>query len=102
MLHTLGSLLSFRTAIVLGPLLLPPHAALLAGLAVAFVVLALLCWLLLTGHRRGVLERALDLIHRLPLLHRLARRLEALRATLAQMDGRMRELYHMRAARFFQ
>src|SRR5207247_2118599 len=61
-LHTLGMLLSFLTAIVLGLLLLPPHPALRAGLVVAFVVLALLCWLLLTGHRRGVLESALDLI----------------------------------------
>src|SRR5437016_10215162 len=66
-LHTLGMLLSFLTAIVLGLLLLPPHPALRAGLVVAFLVLALLCWLLLTGHRRGVLESALDLIHRLPL-----------------------------------
>src|SRR5256886_1245539 len=101
-LHTLGMLLSFLTAIVLGLLLLPPHPALRAGLVVAFVVLALLCWLLLTGHRRGVLERALDLIHRLPLVHRLARRLESQRATLVQMDAQMTEFYHKRPRRFFQ
>ena len=72
------------------------------GLVVAFVVLALLCWLLLTGHRRGVLESALDLIHRLPLLHHLARRLESQRATLAQMDAQITEFYHKRPGRFFQ
>jgi len=102
MLHTLGMLLSFLTAIVLGVVLLPPHPALLAGLVIAFVVLALLCWLLLTGHRRGVLESALDLIHRLPLVHHLARRLESQRATLAQMDAQITEFYHKRPGRFFQ
>src|SRR3989442_1372858 len=102
MLHTLGMLLSFLTAIVLGALLLPPHAALLAGLAVAFTVLAALCWLLLTGHRRGVLEQALNLMHRIPLLDRLARRLEPTRATLAQMDEQITEFYHKRPRRFYQ
>src|SRR3989441_4700632 len=102
MLHTLGMLLSFLTAIVLGALPLPPHAALLAGLAVAFTVLAALCWLLLTGHRRGVLEQALNLMHRIPLLDRLARRLEPTRATLAQMDGQITEFYHKRPRRFYQ
>jgi len=53
MLHTLGMLLSFLTAVVLGALLLPPHPAILAGLAIAFVALAALIFLLLTGHRRG-------------------------------------------------
>src|SRR3989441_6929229 len=102
MVHMLGMLLSFLTAIVLGALLLPPHAALLAGLAVAFTVLAALCWLLLTGHRRGVLEQALNLMHRIPLLDRLARRLEPTRATLAQMDEQITEFYHKRPRRFFQ
>jgi len=102
MLHTLGMLLCFLTAIVLGALLLPPHAALLAGMAVAFTVLAALCWLLLTGHRRGVLEQALNLMHRIPLLDRLARRLEPTRATLAQMDEQITEFYHKRPRRFYQ
>src|SRR5204862_2773713 len=48
----LGMLLSFLTAVVLGALLLPPHPAILAFLALAFVVLAALVVLLVTGHRR--------------------------------------------------
>src|SRR5207302_409975 len=63
-LHTLGMLLSFLTAVVLGALLLPRNPAILASLALAFVVLAGLVLLLLTGHRRGGLERLLDLLHR--------------------------------------
>jgi len=42
------------------------------------------------------------LIHRLPLVHRLARRLESQRATLVQMDAQMTEFYHKRPRRFFQ
>jgi len=102
MLHTLGMLLSFLTAVVLGALLLPPHPAILAFLALAFVVLAALVVLLVTGHRRGGLEGLLDLLHRLPLLDRVARRLEPKRATLAQMDEQITALYHRHPRRFVQ
>ena len=102
MLHTLGLLLSFLTAVVLGALLLPHYPAILVGLGVAGTVLAALSALLLTGHRRGVLERALNLMQRLPLVAPLARRLEPRRATLAQMDEQITEFYHRRPYRFFQ
>jgi uncharacterized protein (TIRG00374 family) len=102
MLHTLGMLLSFLTAVVLGALLLPPHPAILASLAIAFVALAGLTLLLLTGHRRGGLERLLDWLHRVPLLDRVARRFEPKRATLAQMDEQITEFYHRRPRRFVQ
>jgi len=102
MLHTLGMLLSFLTAVVLGALLLPPHPVIRAGLALAFVALAALVVLLLTGHRRGGLERLLDLLHRTPLLDRLARRIEPKRASLAQMDEQITEFYHRRPRRFVQ
>ncbi len=102
MVHTLGMLLSFITAVVLGALLLPPYPAILASLALAFVVLAALVWLLLTGHRHGGLERLLDWLHRVPLLDRAARRLEPKRASLAQMDEQITEFYHRRPQRFVQ
>jgi hypothetical protein len=102
MLHTLGMLLSFLTAVVLGAVLLPPHPAIRASLAVTFVGLAALVLLLLTGHRHGGLERLLDLVHRIPLLDRLARRLEPKRAMLAQMDEQITGFYHRQPRRFFQ
>ena len=102
MLHTLGMLLSFLTAVVLGFALLPRNPAILVSLALAFVVLAALVLLLLTGHRHGGLERLLDLMHRIPLLNRVARRLEPRRATLAQMDEQITDFYHRRPRRFFQ
>ena len=102
MLHTLGMLLSFLTAVVLGAVLLPPHPAIRASLALTFVGLAALVLLLLTGHRHGGLERLLDLLHRIPLLDRLARRLEPKRAMLAQMDEQITGFYHRQPRRFFQ
>jgi hypothetical protein len=102
MLHTLGMLLSFLTAVVLGAVLLPPHPAIRASLALTFVGLAALVLLLLTGHRHGGLERLLDLLHRIPLLDRLARRLEPKRAMLSQMDEQITGFYHRQPRRFFQ
>jgi len=100
MLHTFGMLLSFLTAVVLGALLLPPSAALLATLGVTFAALLALMLLLLTGHRRGLLEHALNLLHGVPLLDRVARRLEPRRATLALMDAQITEFYHRDPRRF--
>ena len=100
MLHTFGMLLSFLTAVVLGALWLPPSAAWLALLGVTFVALLALTLLLLTGHRRGLLEHALNLLHRVPVLDRVARRLEPRRATLALMDAQITEFYHRDPRRF--
>lgn len=102
MIHVLGMLLSFLVAVVLGVALLPRSPAILASLGVAFLALAALTLLLLTGHRYGGLERLLDFLHRLPLLDRLARRLEPKRATLAQMDEQITDFYHRRPRRFVQ
>jgi uncharacterized protein (TIRG00374 family) len=101
-LHTLGMLLSFLTAVVLGALLLPHSGPVLASLAVSFAVLSALTLLLLTGHRRGGLERLLDVMHRIPVVDHLARRLEPKRATLAQMDEQITDFYHRRPRRFVQ
>lgn len=101
-LHTLGMLLSFLTAVVLGALLLPHSGAVLASLAVSFAVLSALTLLLLTGHRRGGLERLLDVMHGIPVVAHLARRLEPKRATLAQMDEQITDFYHRRPRRFVQ
>src|SRR5205823_8811807 len=68
MLHTFGMLLSFLTAVVLGLIFLPPTPLIVVLLATAFVVLAALTLLLLTGRRRGMLAGALDLLHRVPVL----------------------------------
>ncbi|HVH10718.1 MAG TPA: lysylphosphatidylglycerol synthase domain-containing protein, partial [Gemmatimonadales bacterium] len=102
MLHTFGLLLSFLTAVVVGAVFLPHTPALLATLAVTFACLATLTLLVLTGHRRGGLESALNVLQRLPLAGGLARRLEPRRATLAAMDDQITQFYHAHPRRFAQ
>ncbi|HVH09114.1 MAG TPA: lysylphosphatidylglycerol synthase domain-containing protein, partial [Gemmatimonadales bacterium] len=58
--------------------------------------------LVLTGHRRGGLESALNVLQRLPLAEGLARRLEPRRATLAAMDDHITQFYHAHPRRFAQ
>ena len=102
MLHTFGLLLSFLTAALLGLIFLPRTPAIVTTLAVTVVVLTALILLLLTGHRRGGLERTLDLLHRAPLIRGLARWLEPKRSTLASLDTQITQFYHASPRRFFQ
>ncbi len=102
MLHTLAMVLSWLTALGLGAVLLPHDPAILAALAVAAAVLVGLGALLVSGHRSGVLERLLDVLHRVPLLGRLARLVEPRRAVLAQVDAQIAEFYRGNRRRFYQ
>lgn len=102
MLHAFGTLLSILTAVVLGAILLPHRPAILTILTLTLVGLVALTLLLLGGHRRGVLERALNLLERIPLLDRLARRFEPRRAKLALMDDQITQFYHENPRRFVQ
>jgi len=102
MLHTLAMVLSWLTALGLGAVLLPHDPAILAALAVAAAVLIGLGALLVSGHRSGVLERLLDVLHRVPLLGRLARLVEPRRAVLAQVDAQIADFYRGNRRRFYQ
>jgi uncharacterized protein (TIRG00374 family) len=101
MLHTLALLLTWLTALVLALFLLPASAAVILALLAAVAVVAGLALLLLRGHRHGVLESGLELMHRIPLVRRAALRLEPRRPALAEMDAQIAELYHEAPARFF-
>ena len=102
MLHTLAILLVYLLALGIALAVLPYQAWLLAVLLLATAIVGTLTLLLFAGHRRGVLEKALNLLHRLPLLSRLARLAEPLRDTLIEMDAQIVEFYRRDRARFFQ
>ncbi|HEX5385767.1 MAG TPA: lysylphosphatidylglycerol synthase transmembrane domain-containing protein [Gemmatimonadales bacterium] len=101
MLHTLALLLTWLTALVLALVLLPRSAPVVGTLLAATAVVALLAWLLVRGHRHGVLEGALDLLHRMPLVRRVAARFEPRREMLADMDRQIAEFYHASPVAFF-
>ena len=100
MLHTLGLLLTWLTALVLALRLLPRSAPMSAMLLVMAGLVGGGAWLLLRGHRHGVLEGGLDLLQRFPPARGLARRLESRRSLLAEMDRQIAESYHASPARF--
>jgi len=101
LLHSLGMVLTSLTALLLALLLLPPDPALRGAIALAGSGLLLLMLVLFWAHRHGGLERLLDLLHRLPLLKRVARRFEPVRPTLALMDEQITRFYHDDHRRFF-
>ena len=105
-LHTMLRYLSFflvwLTALVLGLVFLPHRPAVVALLLAGIVGVGALAGLLLTGSRRGLLEALLDLLHRLPGLGRVARRLETRRPDLAAADRQITDFYHRRPGHFVQ
>jgi len=102
MLHSLSYVVVWLTALGLAFVLLPPVATPKVLLGVAAAVLLGLIALLLLGHRRGVLERVLDWMNRVPLIRRLAARLEPRRGLLIELDRQITEFYHRHPRRFIQ
>ena len=104
MLHSFAYVLVWFTAIVLAFALLPretPNVVWII-LAVAGLVLSCILALFMSAHRRGVLERLLDWMGRVPLLRRLAARLEPKRLMLVALDQQITEFYHRQPRRFVQ
>ena len=104
MLHSFAYVLVWFTAIVLAFALLPretPNAVLIILGVVGLVLLCILA-LIMSAHRRGVLERLLDWMGRVPLLRRLAARLEPKRTMLVELDHQITEFYHRQPRRFVQ
>ena len=81
-------------------------AAVALGILVLLILgvvgLLLLCVLalILSAHRSGVLERLLNWMGRVPLVRRLAARLEPKRAMLLELDQQITEFYHRQPGRF--
>jgi uncharacterized protein (TIRG00374 family) len=101
MLHSLALLLVWLTALLLALAMLPRTAPVVAPITVALTAVTALAALVLTGHQRGGLAHLLDLLHRLPLLDRLARRLEPKRPVLVEMDQEIADFYHASPGRFW-
>ncbi len=90
--HTLGQMIFWLLALPIGWILLPHTVAVRVVLLVTGLVLIGVCCFLLLLFRHGFVERALDALHHLPLLRRLAPRAERFRHTLAHIDEQMAEL----------
>ena len=102
MVNSLSYVLSWLTALGLAFVLMPSGKAPKVLLTVASAVVLGLIALLLFGHRRGVLERVLNWMHRMPLIRRLAKVLEPRRELFTELDRQITDFYHQHPRRFLQ
>ncbi len=104
MLNSFAYVLVWLTAVVLAFAVLPHETPKVVLVILGVVGLLLLCILVLimSAHRSGVLERILNWTGRVPLVRRLAARLEPKRAMLMELDQQITEFYHRQPGRFVQ
>lgn len=101
MLHALSHLFIWLTAVVVALVVVPTDAWGATSLIGMGVLLLFLIAFVLGRHRRGVLEDLLDIVHRLPLLRRLAKRWESRRSVLERIDVQIAEFWLHDRTRFF-
>ena len=102
MLHILALAVIWLAALVLGFFMLPEHGPVLALLLVGTVLVLLLMVVLMTLHRQGGIERLLQIMARVPVLRRLAAKLEPHRESLIVLDQQIVDFYHRDPGRFYR
>jgi uncharacterized protein (TIRG00374 family) len=101
LVHMQAHALIFLTGVALAFVWLPRSAVGLPVLLLMTVVLLIINALLFALHREGMLERLFDLLRRLPLLGRLARKLDAKRDALVEVDRQLIAFYGAHRARYY-
>ncbi len=104
MLHSFTYVLVWFTAVVLAFAFLPresPNVVRVILSAVGLLLVGVIA-LFLSAHRRGVLERILNWLNRVPGLRRLAAALEPRRALLIELDQQITQFYYRHPRRFVQ
>ncbi|HWC73879.1 MAG TPA: lysylphosphatidylglycerol synthase transmembrane domain-containing protein [Gemmatimonadales bacterium] len=104
LLNSFAYVLIWLSGVIAGFVLLPagtrPIVYVLLGIA-GVLLLGILA-LFLSAHRKGLLERILNRMHRIPLIRRLAAVLEPRRALLVELDKQIIDFYHQQPQRFFK
>ena len=104
LLHSFTYVLVWLSAVILAFVLLPAgtRSVVYILLGVTGLLLVGIITLFLSAHRRGLLERLLNGMHRVPLLRRLAELVEPRRPLLIQLDEQITNFYHRHPRRFFR
>ena len=87
--HTLGQVLFWLIAVPVGWAVLPHTLPTRLGLLAAGAAFAVAACLLILVFRHGFVVRALNALHHIPLLRRIAPRLERFRPTLEHVDRQL-------------
>lgn len=101
LVHMQAHALIFLTGVILAFLWLPRTAVGLPLLSLTALVLVGLNLLLFAVHREGVVERLFDLAARIPLVKRLAIKLEPKRAALIEVDRQLIAFHREHTARYY-
>jgi uncharacterized protein (TIRG00374 family) len=101
LLHALAHVLCFLIALIPAAVLLPRTPLSLALLLVIGAALVLITVFLFSRHREGLALHALHLLRRLPLLKRIAVRLEPRAAVLHEIDSHVTSIYKSNPRRFY-
>jgi uncharacterized protein (TIRG00374 family) len=101
LVHMQAHLLVFLTGVALAFFLLPSGAIATSLLVLIAVVLLILTALLFAIHREGVIEKLFDFCGRIPLLNRLAHRLEPRRAAFVEVDRQLIAFHSGSPARYY-
>jgi uncharacterized protein (TIRG00374 family) len=94
MLHAVTSLMLWTAALLLALVAPNANTVTMAGSAMGLAIIGTLGLVLWRAHAKGGFEIALDMLAKVPLLRRLAHKLEPNRASLAQIDRHITDFYH--------
>jgi Lysylphosphatidylglycerol synthase TM region len=92
-LYSLAHLISVLAALVPAAILLPHTVPIDALLGAIALVVGLLAWFLLSRHRDGIFEGGVALLGGVPLLRRVAARLERQRPMLQELDHELTAIH---------
>jgi uncharacterized protein (TIRG00374 family) len=101
LVHMQAHALMFLSGAILAFFFLPPSAFARPLLIGTTVVLVALNALLFAVHREGVVERLFDLLGKVPLVSRLARKLEPKRAAIVEVDRQLIAFHHAHTTRYY-
>jgi uncharacterized protein (TIRG00374 family) len=101
LLHALAHVIGFLVALVPAAILLPHTPLVLTCIALTGAALLLIGWFLVSRHREGLAIHLLELLRRLPLIGRLAVRLERHTPALHEIDAHLTAVYTRAPRRFF-
>ena len=101
LLHSLVHVVWWLVALIPAALLLPNSLVADSAILVTGVIMVLLTLFFLSRHREGMALQLLHLLKRIPLLKRLATRLEPQAEALHEIDQHVTEIYKRAPGRFY-
>ncbi len=101
LLHALVHVILFLVALIPAAVLLPDTPFTIAGILITGAILVFATLFLLSRHREGLVLHLVEVLRRLPLLKRLAARLENKTEALHEIDRHVTEVYHQAPGKFY-